>query len=105
MTDKELKEILERLSRLEDTVFSVKRKSVKNENEDFSGATGGMRFLKSEGFFKTKRALGEVRNELAKHDYHYSIHAVQAGINRLSKASGPLVAFKEGGKKVYAERK
>jgi hypothetical protein len=107
MNEKDFKSIFERIEKLEKAVFnSVNKKgAVMLDEGDYTGATGGIRLLKSKGFFKTKHTLGEVRGELINYGYHYSTQAVQMGINRLSKSSGPLVTFKEGGRKVYAERK
>ncbi len=103
----EIKSILERLKKLERAVFG-KREGIKKErfkNENFSGATGGIRLLISQGFFKIKRTLSDIRRELAKNDYHYSIQAAQTALNRLSKPGSSLVALKGLGKKVYVKRK
>lgn len=101
-----IQEILERLERLENAVFETASKKVaKKGTDEFGGAIGGVRFLNSRGFFSKKRTLRDIREELSKHDYHYSAQAVQTSINRLSVVGGPLVSFREAGKKVYAERK
>lgn len=100
------KEILSRLDRLEKVVLGGKKKRPPNkEKQDFSGPAGGVRLLVSQGFFKVKRQLGEVRKALGKDDYHYGPQQVHTALNRLSKRDGPLVASKEGGKKVYVNRK
>ncbi len=104
--DKEIKSLLDRIEKLEKAVFGkndTKRKNL--EPKAFKGATGGLRLLLSKGFFDRKRTFGEIKKNLADHDYHYSNQAVQTPLNNLSKAGGPLVSFKEGGKKVYAKRK
>jgi len=113
MDDKTLKTIEKRLARLEKTVFAVagltSRKvspsSSRSGGSDFSGATGGIRFLTSKQFFKKKKTFSEVRTAMSSHDYNYSAQAAQTALNRLSRAGGPLVALREGGKKLYAERK
>lgn len=102
--------IIKRLDRLERQVFGGKGKQVLREDKrgrklDFSGPTGGLRFLVSRDFFKTKKNFSDVRVELEKHGYHYSPQAVDVGLRRLSKLKGPLVALKQGGKKFYGERK
>jgi len=106
MPKDETKSIVARIEKLEKAVFGGEEAtSPKKEREAFSGATGGIRFLASQKFFNGKRSLSDVKNELSKHGYHYSVQAIQNGLNRLSKQGGPLVAFREGGKKVYAKRK
>lgn len=72
---------------------------------DYSGATGGVRYLISQGFFKQKRDLSTVREQLSKEDYHYSSQAVHEALKTLSKQSGPLVSLKDGKLKTYVERK
>ena len=101
------KQIFERLEKLEKTVFCEGRNVEKGHKKirNFSGAKGGIMLLISQNFFNKKRNAPEVKTELIKHNYHYSIQVVQTALNRFSKPAGPLVAFKEGGKKVYAKRK
>lgn len=109
MNQKNLRSILARITKLEVAVFgNKKRRKVipqKIITKDFSGITGGIRFLISKGFFKTRKYLLEIRKDLVNNGYHSSIQAVQTALNRLSKSNGPLIAFKEGHKKVYAQRK
>ena len=101
-----VKEILMRLDRLEKALFgNVRGKVAKPEKQNFSGPAGGIRLLVSRRFFKMKRSLGDVRKALVKDDYHYGAAQVQTAMNRLSKRNGPLVASKEGGNKVYVDRK
>lgn len=100
-----LKQIIDRIERLEKTVFGGEKKIKRRVRENFTGPTGGVRLLVSEGFFKTKRRLSEARSALAKKDYHYSAAAIQTALNRLSTRAGPLAAFKEGGKKLYVKRR
>jgi len=102
------KQIFERIERLEKAVFSKQKKTVKfplKEEKNFRGATGGLRLLISKGFFNSKKTFAEIKKELANQDYHYSDQAIQTPLNNFSKSGGPLVGFKEGGKKVYAKRK
>src|SRR5581483_2468841 len=96
----------ERLTRLETAVFGPRQKSEGRKiRETDSGPTGGLRALIAQGFFKSKRSLSDCRVALGKQDYHYSSQAVDMALKRLSKRDGPLVSFKEGGKKLYAKRK
>ncbi len=102
------KQIFERLEKLEKVVFSKREKVTRlplKEDKSFRGATGGLRLLISKGFFNSKKPFAEIKKELANQDYHYSDQAIQTPLNNLSKSGGPLVGFKEGGKKVYAKRK
>ncbi len=104
--EKTIKSLLIRVEKLEKVVFGKNSKKAKNpEPKTFKGATGGLRLLLSKGFFDRKRTFGEIKQGLADHDYHYSNQAVQTPLNNLSKTSGPLVSFREDGKKVYAKRK
>jgi hypothetical protein len=106
MNDETLKKIERRLTRLERAVFGTKRGQTREASaKGFAGLKGGLRLLISRGFFKTKKALAITRQELEKHDYHYSAAAIQTTLNRLSIRTGPLAAFKEAGKKVYVRRK
>lgn len=98
--------IEQRLKRLEAAVFGKREmKQVGGRKPDYSGATGGVRFLISKGHFKKKLGLGEVIAALAEHEYHYSKQAVHEALNRLAGKGGLLVALKEGGKKIYVKRK
>lgn len=101
------KQIFERIGRLENAVFNEQKtvKLLPKEDKNFHGATGGLRLLISKGFFNSKKTFAEIKKELASQDYHYSDQAIQTPLNNLSKSGGPLVGFREGGKKVYAKRK
>ena len=106
MDDKTINKIEVRLSRLEKAVFGTKTGQTRETSiKGFAGLKGGLQLLISRAFFKTKRALAATKQELEKHDYHYSAGAIQTTLNRLSSRTGPLAAFKEGGKKVYVRRK
>lgn len=102
----ELKEIIKRLERLEKAVFGGGGKPPRTaQAKKFAGLKGGLCFLLSNGFFKTKKTLADCRKGLEKHGYHYSAAAVQTTLNRMATRSGPLATFQQGGKKVYVERK
>ena|SRR5437762_397956 len=106
MSEKAIKAMEKRLTRLEEAVFGKKgSRAEKAGGSNFSGATGGVRLLVTKNFFDTKRTRSETRSALAKNGYHYSGPAVQMALNRLSKRTGFLAAFKEAGKKVYVRRK
>lgn len=108
MDDKaQIKNILSRLEKLENAVFPKTRAKTAPaaKKENFSGAKGGLLFLVSKGFFSQRRSATEVKEELAKSEYHYSIQVVQTALNRLAKGKGELVAMQNEGKKMYVKRK
>ncbi len=100
--------IEQRLARLEGAVFGQKKGKNPTRpaaGKNFDGPSGGVRFLVSKGFFMTKRGLADVRAALAKSDYHYVAPVIQTALNRQATRTGPLATFKEGGKKMYVNRK
>lgn len=103
----QIKDILSRLEKLEKEVFPKTKQEIKSKPKDqkFSGAKGGVLFLLSKGYFAQHRAATDVKVELSKNDYHYSIQVVQTALNRLSKGKAELVAMKNNGKKTYVKRK
>jgi hypothetical protein len=101
--DLTLDHLLKRVEKLEKAVFGGSKPAVKKGG--FSGATGGLRFLVERGFFAQRRLFGDIEEEMKKHGYYYSKQAIQTPLNRLAVSSGPLVALKQGGKKVYVKRK
>jgi len=108
--EKIIKQILNRLNRLELAVFGDKEKSKKmvkrKKDVNFKGITGGIRFLISKSFFKgKKRAFDEIKKELNKYDYYSSRQSIQASLDQLSSTKGLLVKIKERGKNYYAERR
>jgi len=110
MNEQELKFLVGRIEKLEQAVFWGKGKKAFDKKSTpkiarFTGIAGGVKLLLAQNFFNHKRTLSDVREELSKHGYHSSIQAVQNAISRAAKPGGPLITFKEGGKKVYAKRK
>jgi hypothetical protein len=101
----ELKDIRTRIKQLERAVFVKGGFKKSTKTQDFKGATGGMHFLISKGYFRSKRLFTTIVTELRTRGYLYSKQAFQNALTRLSRADGPLVTLKESGKKVYAERK
>jgi len=105
--DHQIKEILTRLEKLEKVVFPKghpKTASVPKAQK-FTGAKGGIMLLLSKNYFNQRRSAPDVKSELKKNEYDYSIQVVQTTLNRLSKGKGPLVAHKDGDKKHYVRRK
>jgi hypothetical protein len=101
--DVTLDQLLKRIEKLEKAAFGASKPAVKKDS--FGGATGGLRFLVEKGFFGQRRLFRDIEEELKKNGYHYSKQAIQTPLNRLAVSSGPLVALKQGGKKVYVKRK
>lgn len=103
-----LSDILRRLERIEQAVFKTGRELPRQtaENADeYNGLAGGVRLLVSAGFFDEKRGLSDVRSALSSRGYHYSSKAIDTALTRSAGISGPLVSFKESGRKVYATRR
>ncbi len=105
MDESQLSSIIKRLERLEKAVIRDRNQERPIKPDDFAGLKGGINLLISRGFFRTKKHLSSTKQELEKHDYHYSAAAIQTTLNRLSKRAGSLATFREGGKKVYVKRK
>lgn len=102
----DLKDIIKRLDKLESVVFTKTNSPIKTKtNTKLAGPSGGVNFLTSKGYFSKKRTTSEVMAELANHDYHYRMAAIQTALNRAATKRGPLTSFKEAGKKVYVIRK
>ncbi len=104
--EKKILQLEKRILKLEAAVFRKKTGAVEQQQtKDFSGASGGLRFLITKKFFGTPKTLAEIRAGLEDQGYHYSIQAAQTALNRFSRTGNQLVTFKKGGKKVYAKRK
>lgn len=103
---KQIKEIIVRLEKLEKAVFlKDHRQPTDPKPKKFTGAKGGILFLLSKDYFNRRRSAPEVKEELKKNGYDYSIQVVQTALNRLSKSKEPLVALRDSGKRVYVKRK
>jgi hypothetical protein len=98
-------DLLARVEALERAVFATKPRRHPARQEEFKGATGGLRLLLSKGFFDRRRRFSEIESELNKQGYHYSKQAIQTPLNRMSRQSGQLVGLKEHGHKIYVKRK
>ncbi|KKL67195.1 hypothetical protein LCGC14_2137410 [marine sediment metagenome] len=107
MSDKDIKEIIKRLNHLEVAVFPKKRGRVaaQTSKRTTSGPKGGILLLISKNFFTTQRTVDEVLETLKKNGYHYHKDVARTALTRLSNKSGPLTAFKDGGVKVFVNRK
>lgn len=116
MTEAQLQKILAQLEDHEKRIHALeggtirsrkesRRASSVQTREDYSGATGGIRFLIKNGLFKMKTKQKDIRKELADKSYHYSSQAIYEALKILSRPSGPLVVLNEKRQKVYVERK
>jgi hypothetical protein len=103
--EKEIEQLKARVERLERTLAPTPKSKAPTKGADFKGATGGVRFLVSEGYFRSQRIFGDIIAELKKRGYLYSKQAFQDALTRLSRPGGPLVRITDKGKKIYAERK
>ena len=102
----DLKAIIKRLERLEKAIFAEGPGQIKpKKTGNFRGLKGGVQLLISQKYFNVKRTATEVKPKLEEDGYLYSIAAIQTTLNRLSARKGPLVTFKEDGKKYYAQRR
>ena len=73
-----LKNHEERLSALENKLEITKTNSVgENKSPDFSGLSGGIRYLITDGFFDSPRSLREIFDKLKENAYYYDKSAVQ----------------------------
>ncbi len=108
-----LNKIIERLNDHERRIYALeqisgdqhKKTNSTAKKENYSGATGGMRLLVKNGFFKEKRSQVSIRKALADAGYHYSSQAVYGALQVLSKPTGLLVTLTEKGSKIYVERR
>jgi hypothetical protein len=108
--DIDLQELVRRVEILERAVMGDEKPRNGKPNAsakmgNFDGATGGVRFVFSKGFFDGRQVFAAVEKELQDNGYHYSKQAIQMALTRLSAKGGPLVALKDKGKKVYVKRK
>lgn len=103
----EIKDIISRIEKLESAVFQRKSKEVliNTKVQNFVGTKGGILLLLSKGYINQLRSALDVKNELAKDKYFYSIQVIQTALNRLSKEKGPIVSMRDSGKKFYVKRK
>ena len=106
----DLEDLLRRVEALERAVLGGgKEKKAKVASSpkagNFGGATGGVRFIFSEGFFDRRQVFAAIEKKLQDNGYHYSKQAIHMALTRLSAKGGPLVALKDKGKKVYVKRK
>lgn len=113
MPTNQIEELIKRIEGLETRVGileggktkKVAKVAQKESGTNYSGPTGGVRYLIDKGFFKDKQELSATRSKLSEEGYHYSRQAVHEALKTLSRQIGPLVALKEGSRKIYVIRK
>jgi hypothetical protein len=107
----DLKQLEQRLVALERVVFgsTVLAARVNDSREMTAGSRGpteGVRELISGGFFRMKkRSLREVRAAMEERGFVYSAQAIDIALTRNAKRNGTLVLLREGGRKIYSERR
>ena len=101
----QINSILGRLDKLEKAVFNKSTGKKTKSTNNYAGPSGGVALLVEKGFFSKKQTTNQVFLEMQKNDYHYRLSAVQTALNRMAVKNGPLVTFRESGKKVYVIRK
>ena len=69
--NKRFAEIEKRLRKLEEAIFTYKLPEKKKGSQYYKGATGGIRLLIDDGFFKTPKSVKEIILELKREGYHY----------------------------------
>jgi hypothetical protein len=103
MEDK-LKEIEERLKKLEEAIFKSKSSAVIKSS--YGGPVGGVGRLIEAGFLDQPRSVKEIKSELEKEGCYYGIQAVDTSVRRdYMKNKRILTRFKEKDLWKYAVRK
>lgn len=101
--DDKIKKILDdyevRISKLEKAIGNKNNVKIKKS----TSVASLIEALKDEGFFNQPRMLKEIRDELAKNNYHYSVTSLTNPLQRLTrqKILGRLL---ENGKWAYVKR-
>jgi hypothetical protein len=107
----ELKELEQRIVALERFVFGDAESGARPNGGSHTkaasrGPTEGLRDLILEGFFRMKkRTLREVRDAMGERGFLYSAQAIDVALTRNARRDGALVLLREGGRKIYAERR
>lgn len=107
----DLKQLEQRLVALERVVFGSPVLAARaNERKEMTsgsrGPTEGVRELISEGFFRMKkRSLREVRAAMEERGLIYSAQAIDIALTRNARRNRTLVLLREGGRKIYSERR
>jgi len=110
-TVERIEELEERLTRLEEAVFSERRhekngsSAARESRARRAGPSAGVRSLIAQHFFESPRSLGDVRKALDELAYRYSAQAVDIALRRLSRRDAPLVLLRQKGRNFYADRK
>ena len=109
-TSERIEEFENRLARLEEAVFSRRRRTESGSNESSSGTrrtgpSAGVRILIEHRFFESKRSLGDVRRALSGLGYYFSPQSIEIALKRMSLRDCALVLVRERGRNFYADRK
>jgi len=92
LDEKTVKEILERLEKLEAKVSSLLEAQRKPSEkplekptpvkEEFKGLAGGINLMMKNGFFNTPRPVNEIQKELERLGYYHQTGAIRTALNR-----------------------
>lgn len=74
-TSTKIKEIEERLSKIEKTVFKTKKPTSINNN--YEGLSGGIQLIIDNGFLNTPKDVVEIISELKRENYHYPKESIR----------------------------
>jgi len=101
--EKLLKNLENRLEKIENVLFSDKLEKIKAKSKDYKGLAGGIRFLIDNNFFSQPKCLKEIKNELEKEDYYYSKSGIASTLSETFTKSQKIltrIKTKEGWKYV-----
>ena len=70
-----------RLQKVEEIVFSAKVSIKKNLKENYKGLAGGLRYLINVNFFNQPKRLKEIKAELEKEGYYYSLAGISSTLS------------------------
>jgi len=102
---KKIKELENRISKLEKTIFGSKVSSKKGKIK-YKGLSGGINYLIEKDFFKKLKLVTEVQDELQKEGYYYSVQATDATLRKnMVNRKKILTRIKVGGVWQYVLRK
>ncbi len=94
------------LSSSDGKALTQKSESPTDENNNYEGLRGGIRFLINNKFLKELRTAKDIHNELKKEGYYYSIKSVDADLRKYFFSQTKILSrIKENGKWKYIVRK
>ena len=101
-----IEDIDERLKKIEDMFLSKNASEHSKVKDNFTGLSGGIRFLIKNGFFNEPKTLKEVIEELKREGYHRSMSGVASTLSVTFTANQKILTrIKEGTNWKYVIRK